>query len=78
MIMDRKDACLGNVNDEVHSVRGCIGTDILLAATMHIWIAKKRIKKWTHWDLNPGPSACEADVMPLHHAPVYAARPRFV
>ena len=24
---------------------------------------------WTHWDLNPGPSACEADVMPLHHAP---------
>ena len=26
-------------------------------------------EKWTHWDLNPGPSACEADVMPLHHAP---------
>ena len=25
--------------------------------------------KWTHWDLNPGPSACEADVMPLHHEP---------
>ena len=25
--------------------------------------------KWTHWDLNPGPSACGADVMPLHHAP---------
>ena len=25
--------------------------------------------KWTHWDLNPGPSACEADVIPLHHAP---------
>ena len=24
---------------------------------------------WTHWDLNPGPSACEADVMPLHHVP---------
>ena len=26
-------------------------------------------EKWTHWDLNPGPSACEADVMPLHHEP---------
>ena len=22
-------------------------------------------KQWTHWDLNPGPSACEADVIPL-------------
>ena len=22
-----------------------------------------------NWDLNPGPSACEADVMPLHHVP---------
>ena len=26
-------------------------------------------QKWTHWDLNPGPSACEADVIPLHHEP---------
>ena len=26
--------------------------------------------KWTHWDLSPGPSACKADVMPLHHVPV--------
>ena len=25
--------------------------------------------KWTHLDLNPGPSACEADVIPLHHVP---------
>ena len=25
---------------------------------------------WTHWGLNPGPSACEADVIPLHHVPV--------
>ena len=25
--------------------------------------------KWTHWDLNPRPSACEADVIPLHHVP---------
>ena len=28
-----------------------------------------KIAKWTHWDLNPGPSACEADVIPLHHVP---------
>ena len=27
------------------------------------------LPKWTHWDLNPGPSACEADVIPLHHEP---------
>ena len=27
--------------------------------------------KWTHWDLNPGPSACESDVIPLHHVPVW-------
>jgi hypothetical protein len=24
---------------------------------------------WTHWDLNPRHSACEADVIPLHHVP---------
>ena len=29
--------------------------------------------KWTHWDLNPGPSACEADVIPLHHVPICQA-----
>ena len=26
--------------------------------------------RWTHWGLNPGPSACEADVIPLHHVPL--------
>ena len=29
---------------------------------------------WTHWDLNPGPSACEADVIPLHHVPICIGR----
>ena len=33
---------------------------------------------WTHWDLNPGPSACEADVMPLHHVPHDAMVPHQV
>ena len=29
----------------------------------------RRNVAWTHWDLSPGPSACEADVIPLHHVP---------
>ena len=32
-------------------------------------VSRKR-SEWTHWDLNPGPSACEADVIPLHHVPL--------
>ena len=28
-----------------------------------------KCEKWTHWDLNPGLSACEADVIPIHHVP---------
>ena len=28
------------------------------------------VEAWTHWDLNPEPSACGADVMPLHHVPL--------
>ena len=31
---------------------------------------KHRHETWTHWGLKPGPSACEADVIPLHHVPV--------
>ena len=31
--------------------------------------------KWTHWGLSPGPSACEADVIPLHHKPIYHLSP---
>ena len=33
---------------------------------------------WTHWGLNPGPSACEADVIPLHHVPILLSYPRMV
>ena len=25
---------------------------------------------WTHWDLSPGPSTCEADLIPLRHVPL--------
>ena len=31
--------------------------------------ASKQIQKWTHWGLNPGPPACWAGVIPLHHVP---------
>ena len=27
------------------------------------------VEVWTHWGLNPGPSACGADVIPLRHVP---------
>ena len=30
---------------------------------------------WTHWGLNPGPSACKADVIPLHHVPICGSNP---
>ena len=33
-------------------------------------LTRQQRKVWTHWDLNPGPSACEADVIPLHHEPM--------
>jgi hypothetical protein len=28
------------------------------------------IWSWTHWDVNPELSACEPDVIPLHHMPL--------
>ena len=31
--------------------------------------------EWTHWGLSPGPSACEADVIPLHHVPLNGGAP---
>ena len=31
--------------------------------------ASRQIHKWTHWGLNPGPPACWAGVIPLHHVP---------
>ena len=40
---------------------------------MHVDI-ENQSNMWTHWDLNPGPSACEADVIPLHHEPMMACR----
>ena len=40
----------------------------LLSKRSHAMIGAS-CEQWTHWDLNPGPSACEADVIPLHHVP---------
>ncbi len=43
------------------AARSCL----FLRVQRKTWFAK-----WTHWDLSPGPSACGADVMPLHHVPL--------
>ena len=40
----------------------------------HRLASEARARKWTHWGLNPGPSACEADVIPLHHVPMIYLR----
>ena len=34
-----------------------------------------RRKSWTHRGLNPGPSACKADALPLRYAPSSATNP---
>ena len=39
-----------------------------ISAISHNFLAAIR-GEWTHWGLNPGPSACGADVIPLHHVP---------
>ena len=39
---------------------------------------RARAAKWTHWGLNPGPSACKADVIPLHHVPSTAFTHEFL
>ena len=33
-------------------------------------MSKQATQTWTHWDLNPGPSTCEADVIPFTMCPV--------
>ena len=33
-------------------------------------------RAWTHWGLNPGPSACKPDVIPLHHVPARSQKQR--
>eukprot|EP00971_Amphidinium_carterae_P034245 674125-Amphidinium_carterae.1 len=35
-----------------------------------IYLQNRQYVLWTHWDSNPGLSACEVDVMPLHLCPV--------
>ena len=47
----------------------------LRRAARHGYVADHNMScTWTHWDLNPGPSACEADVIPLHHVPLGLVR----
>ena len=42
---------------------------LVICLLRHLRLLRGTRAKWTHWDLNPGPSACEADVIPLHHVP---------
>ena len=50
------------------SIANCSGVRAALTPRQPLLDASLTIV-WTHWGLNPGPSACEADVMPLHHVP---------
>ena len=51
-------------------LRGTVGgRDGTYVCVARLAIQPKQ-QMWTHWDLNPGPSACEADVIPLHHEPM--------
>ena len=52
-----------------------IAHGVCWAGTFPFFPARRQWNFWTHWDLSPGPSACGADVMPLHHVP-FCAWPR--
>ena len=42
------------------------------AAEWHSFNGTTVFIQWTHWGLSPGPSACRADVIPLHHVPPWS------
>ena len=42
----------------------------LISARPRRACAREDQHEWTHWGLSPGPSACGADVIPLHHVPL--------
>ena len=44
-------------------------TNVLAPSLVRLHL-RAPIAYWTHWGLNPGPSAREADVIPLHHVPL--------
>ena len=44
---------------------------LLTKNTQHLCMPERPFScTWTHWGLSPGPSACRADVIPLHHVPL--------
>ena len=53
--------------------RHMVGAKFWILMTNHLISSRHDIamceRRWTHWGLNPGPSACRADVIPLHHVP---------
>ena len=51
-------------------VESCQGHFPAFRINSNVFLLHAGKEKWTHWDLNPGPSACEADVIPLRHVPL--------
>ena len=69
---ERRVACLLSENTRVLSLRR-----LLRQAKRQLRFCIKNAADivWTHWGLNPGPSACKADVIPLHHVPICGSNP---
>ena len=56
------------------TVVGSIPTGGLLFVCLMVYFFGKfadSATKWNRRGLNPGPSACKADVIPLHHIPIF-------
>ena len=53
---------------------------IVPSVNAYVWAQSQSLsyseafRSWTRWGLSPGPSACEADVIPLHHVPLTSYR----
>ena len=43
----------------------------------YLYVSGRYANEWSCRGSNPGPSACEADVIPLHHNPVKCLSHRF-
>ena len=57
------------------SLSACIA-QVRMQHGAHVCHRALVFEKWTHWGLSPGPSACEADVIPLHHVTKFEFRVR--
>ena len=65
------DSAQGGIGAHIPQIRPGSAND---RSMLHTCSADVPKAMWTHWGLNPGPSACEADVIPLHHVPLNAVQ----